>query len=68
MTVYAVKPSVAFSEVSMAAASVMIIDDDTDIRRVVRLMLTKAGYQVVEASDGEAEEYQPGGGHRDDRL
>ena len=38
----------------MAAASVMIIDDDTDIRRVVRLMLTKAGYQVVEASDGEA--------------
>ena len=38
----------------MAAATVMIVDDDPDIRRTVRLVLTKAGYQVVEASDGEA--------------
>ena len=29
----------------MEAASVMIVDDDPDIRNVVRFMLTKAGYQ-----------------------
>ena len=38
----------------MAAATVMIVDDDPDIRSTVRLVLTKAGYHVVEASDGEA--------------
>src|SRR5688500_4488245 len=38
----------------MAAATVMIVDDNPDIRNVVRVMLTKAGYHVVEASDGEA--------------
>ena len=38
----------------MAAATVMIVDDNPDIRRIVRAMLTKAGYHVVEASDGEA--------------
>ena len=31
----------------------MIVDDDPDIRNAVHFMLTKAGYRVVEASDGE---------------
>jgi CheY-like chemotaxis protein len=38
----------------MEAATVMIVDDDPDIRSVVHFMLTKAGYRVMEASDGEA--------------
>ena len=38
----------------MEAATVMIVDDDPDIRNVVNFTLTKAGYRVVEASDGEA--------------
>ena len=38
----------------MEAATVMIVDDDPNIRNVVHVMLTKAGYRVVEASDGEA--------------
>jgi CheY-like chemotaxis protein len=37
----------------MEAATVMIVDDDPDIRNAVHFMLTKAGYRVVEASDGE---------------
>ncbi len=32
---------------------VMIVDDEADIRKVVRLTLEKAGYQVLEAEDGE---------------
>jgi FixJ family two-component response regulator len=32
----------------------MIVDDDGDVRRALTLVLTKAGYQVMEASDGEA--------------
>jgi CheY-like chemotaxis protein len=38
----------------MEAATVMIVDDDPDIRNVIRFMLTNAGYRVVEASDGQA--------------
>ncbi len=38
----------------MEVSTVMIVDDDPNIRNVVRIMLTKAGYLVVEASDGEA--------------
>jgi Response regulator containing CheY-like receiver, AAA-type ATPase, and DNA-binding domains len=38
----------------MAAATVMIVDDNSDIRNIVGVMLTKAGYHVVEACDGEA--------------
>lgn len=32
---------------------VLIVDDEPDIRKVVRLTLDKAGYQVLEAEDGE---------------
>ena len=38
----------------MEAATVMIVDDDPDIRNVLRFMLTNAGYRVVEASGGQA--------------
>lgn len=31
---------------------VMIVDDEPDIRKVVRLTLEKAGYSVLEAEDG----------------
>jgi two-component system chemotaxis response regulator CheY len=40
--------------VAPEAATVMIVDDDPDVRNVVRFTLTKAGYRVVEAPDGEA--------------
>ena len=33
---------------------VLIMDDEPDIRKVVRLTLEKAGYEVMEAYDGEA--------------
>jgi len=32
---------------------VMIVDDEPDIRKVVRMTLHKAGYDVVEAEDGQ---------------
>jgi DNA-binding NtrC family response regulator len=32
---------------------VLIMDDEADIRKVVRLNLEKAGYEVMEAEDGE---------------
>jgi two-component system chemotaxis response regulator CheY len=33
---------------------VLVVDDEPDIRRVVRLTLEKAGYDVLEAEDGQA--------------
>lgn len=33
---------------------VLVVDDEPDIRRVVRMMLEKAGYDVLEAEDGQA--------------
>ena len=32
---------------------VLIVDDEPDIRKVVRMTLQKAGYEVLEAEDGE---------------
>lgn len=32
---------------------VMVVDDEPEVRKLVRLVLTKAGYQVLEAEDGE---------------
>ena len=32
---------------------VLVVDDEPDIRRVVRLSLQKAGYEVIEAENGE---------------
>src|SRR5262245_62709181 len=38
----------------MSEGRVLVVDDVTDIRKSVRLILSKAGYDVVEAEDGEA--------------
>ncbi len=37
----------------MPVGRVLVVDDDEDIRKTVRLILTKADYDVVEAEDGE---------------
>jgi two-component system chemotaxis response regulator CheY len=37
----------------MALGNVLVVDDEPDIRKSVRLILTKAGYDVIEAEDGE---------------
>jgi two-component system, chemotaxis family, chemotaxis protein CheY len=38
----------------MSEGRVLVVDDEADVRKSVRLILTKAGYDVVEAEDGEA--------------
>lgn len=35
-----------------AGKRILIVDDDPGIRRVLQVLLTKAGYQVTQASDG----------------
>ena len=37
----------------MGIGRVLVVDDEADIRKTVRLTLTKAGFEVVEAEDGE---------------
>ena len=37
----------------MALGRVLIVDDEADIRKMVKMTLTKAGYDVIEAEDGE---------------
>jgi len=37
----------------MGRGRVLVVDDEADLRKSVRLTLTKAGYDVVEAEDGE---------------
>jgi len=32
---------------------VLVVDDEPDVRKVVRMTLEKAGYEVIEAEDGE---------------
>jgi two-component system chemotaxis response regulator CheY len=38
----------------MSEGRVLVVDDEADVRKAVRLVLSKAGYDVVEAEDGEA--------------
>jgi len=38
----------------MSEGRVLVVDDEADVRKSVRLILSKAGYDVVEAEDGEA--------------
>ena len=37
----------------MGLGRVLVVDDEADIRKSVRMTLTKAGFDVVEAEDGE---------------
>ena len=37
----------------MSRGRILIVDDEEEVRKSVRLILTKAGYDVVEAEDGE---------------
>jgi two-component system, chemotaxis family, chemotaxis protein CheY len=47
-------PSFAtFKEGVMGLGRVLVVDDEAHIRTTVRMALTKAGYDVVEAEDGE---------------
>ena len=38
----------------MSKGRVLVVDDEADVRKSVRLILTKAGYDVDEAEDPEA--------------
>jgi len=38
----------------MAEGRVLVVDDEADVRRTIRLTFTKAGFDVVEAEDGQA--------------
>lgn len=35
-----------------ATQRIMVVDDDASIRRTLNILLTKAGYEVIQASDG----------------
>lgn len=37
----------------MSLGRILVVDDEADVRKSVRLTLQKAGYDVVEAEDGE---------------
>jgi two-component system chemotaxis response regulator CheY len=36
----------------MSLGRVLVVDDEADIRKMVKMTLTKAGYDVIEAEDG----------------
>jgi len=36
----------------MSLVRILVVDDETDVRKSVRMTLTKAGYDVVEAAWG----------------
>ena len=38
----------------MSKGKVLVVDDEAEVRKSVRLILSKAGYDVIEAEDGEA--------------
>ena len=38
----------------MSKGRVLVVDDEAEVRKSVRLILSKAGYDVIEAEDGEA--------------
>ena len=37
----------------MSEGRVLVVDDEADVRKSVKLILSKAGYDVIEAEDGE---------------
>jgi len=40
-------------EGAMSLGRILVVDDEADVRKSIRMTLTKAGYDVVEAKDGE---------------
>ena len=42
-----------FSSEKSCLGRVLVVDDEPDIRKVIRATLTRAGYAVIEAEDGE---------------
>jgi DNA-binding NtrC family response regulator len=36
----------------MSTQRIMVVDDDASIRRTLQILLSKAGYEVIQASDG----------------
>ena len=42
-----------FGSSASTLGSILVVDDEPDVRRVVGLVLQKAGYEVLEAADGE---------------
>src|SRR5262245_46186642 len=40
-------------EGAMSIGKILVVDDEEDVRTSVRLILTKAGYDVIEADDGD---------------
>ncbi len=38
----------------MSKGRVLVVDDEAEVRKSVRLILSKAGYDVIEAEDGDA--------------
>jgi predicted signal transduction protein with EAL and GGDEF domain/FixJ family two-component response regulator len=41
------------NEVSLSGSTVLVVDDDTGGRRLTRATLSKAGFKVIEAADGQ---------------
>jgi two-component system chemotaxis response regulator CheY len=39
---------------AMSKGRVLVVDDEAEVRKSVRLILSKAGYDVIEAEDGNA--------------
>jgi len=39
---------------TMSKGRVLVVDDEAEVRKSVRLILSKAGYDVIEAEDGNA--------------
>jgi two-component system chemotaxis response regulator CheY len=39
---------------TMSKGRVLVVDDEAEVRKSVRLILSKAGYDVIEAENGEA--------------
>ena len=46
------KKTTRYGKVDMEKAKILIVDDEADIRKIVRLLLEKKGYNVQEASNG----------------
>ena len=62
---HALSESVELSRLSLTGSSwkTLVVDDEGDVRKSVRLTLTQAGYDVVQAEDGEKGIQQVRSGH-----